>query len=84
MTFRLTVLSPENSLGLEVLKLILPGLEGNYGVLPRHAPEIIALREGVMMVVGEGFEEYYTLGPGLAEVLPEKTTVITEYFKREV
>ncbi|TYP58797.1 F0F1 ATP synthase subunit epsilon [Thermosediminibacter litoriperuensis] len=83
MTFRLTVLSPENSIELEVLKLILPGLEGDYGVLPRHAPEIIALREGVMKVAGEGFEEYYTVKQGLAEVLPEKTTVITEYFKRE-
>ncbi|MDN5331286.1 MAG: F-type H+-transporting ATPase subunit epsilon [Tepidanaerobacteraceae bacterium] len=82
MTFRFIMLSPGGSIEHNVTKLILPGLEGDIGVLARHAPEIIALRAGRIKVFGNDYEEYYIVGAGLVEVLPYETTVITEYFKK--
>ncbi|KXG77965.1 ATP synthase epsilon chain, sodium ion specific [Fervidicola ferrireducens] len=83
MTFRFIMFSPSGSVEHDVTKLILPGLEGDIGVLARHAPEIIALRAGRLKVLGNDFEEYYSVGTGLVKVLPRETTVITEYFKRD-
>jgi len=83
MPFEMALYSPQKKLVKKVKMMVVPGVEGNFGILSGHMPLIAAVRPGKMKVEGEGFEEYYNIGFGLIEVLPEKTTLITDGFSEE-
>ncbi|MEQ9814494.1 MAG: F0F1 ATP synthase subunit epsilon [Azospirillaceae bacterium] len=75
------LVSPERLLASkDVAMVIVPGAEGNIGVLPRHAPLITTVRPGVIEVFesrgGEG-ERIFVAG-GFAEVTPERCTILAE------
>lgn len=55
------------------------GSQGEFGVLPNHAPFISTLKEGVVGVeiVGGAKQEFAVKG-GVAEVLPESVTLLVE------
>jgi F-type H+-transporting ATPase subunit epsilon len=56
-----------------------PGSEGNFGVLPGHAPLISLIRPG-MIEVYEGrtvTQRFFVVG-GIAEVTPERCTVLAD------
>jgi F-type H+-transporting ATPase subunit epsilon len=75
------LVSPEKLLiSREVGMVIVPGAEGNLGVLPRHAPMISTVRAGVIEVFesrGAEAERIFVAG-GFAEITPERCTVLAE------
>jgi len=83
MPFEMALYSPQKKLVKKVKMMVVPGVEGNFGILAGHIPLITAVRPGKIKVEGEEFEEYYNIGFGLIEVLPEKTTLITDDFSEE-
>ena len=79
-TFKFELVSPERVLvSADVAEVIVPGSEGEFTVLPRHAPVIAMLRPGILRIPGMDGElsEIYVRG-GLAEVGPEQLTVLAE------
>lgn len=80
MPFEIGLYSPQKKLVKKVNMVVLPGVEGNLGILTGHVPLITAVKPGKIKVVGENFEEYYNIGFGLMEVLPGRTVVITDNF----
>ncbi len=58
--------------------VILPGAEGEMGVLPHHAPLLTTLKYGVVKVRKQGREEIFTVAGGIAEVQPEVVTILTD------
>lgn len=58
--------------------VLLPGAGGEMGVLPHHAPVLTAIQFGVVRVRTSGLEQYFTVGDGIAEVLPDKVTVLAD------
>jgi F-type H+-transporting ATPase subunit epsilon len=56
--------------------VILPGAEGEMGILPNHAPLLTTLKLGVITVRAQGKEERFTVSGGVAEVQPEIVTVL--------
>lgn len=58
--------------------VVLPGMDGQMGILQKHAPVLTALNYGVITVRLKGVEEYYTVAGGIAEVLPDKVTVLAD------
>jgi F-type H+-transporting ATPase subunit epsilon len=58
--------------------VIIPGMEGQMGILPRHTPVLTALNYGIITVRLKGHEEHFTVAGGVAEVLPEKVTVLAD------
>jgi len=66
-------------LSIEVDSVAMPGLEGDFGVLPGHAPLISALRAGVIEVEGadEAQSRIFVAG-GFAEVAADRLTVLAE------
>jgi F-type H+-transporting ATPase subunit epsilon len=56
--------------------VVLPGADGEMGVLPHHAPLLTTLKLGVITVRAHGKEEYYTVSGGVAEVQPDIVTVL--------
>jgi F-type H+-transporting ATPase subunit epsilon len=79
-TFQLELVSPEKLLlSRQVEMVVIPAAEGEVGVLPGHAPMIVALRGGVIRVIdgGKDAERLFVAG-GFAEVTPERVTVLAD------
>lgn len=62
----------------EVESILLPGAEGEMGILPRHEALLTRLNPGVVKVKREGDEEYFTVTGGFVEVLPDAVTVFAD------
>ncbi len=59
--------------------VVIPGSEGDFGVLPRHAPLVSTIRPGVIRIfVGREEKERIFVAGGFAEVTPERCTVLAE------
>jgi F-type H+-transporting ATPase subunit epsilon len=63
----------------EVEMVVVPGSEGNFGVLPGHAPLISTIRPGTIDIYEGGAitERIFVVG-GIAEVTPERCTVLAD------
>jgi F-type H+-transporting ATPase subunit epsilon len=74
------LVSPERLLLSEEVDMVtLPGAEGDFGVLPGHAPVLSNLKSGVVEVKGvsEALSRLFVRG-GFAEVNGDKVTVLAE------
>ena len=74
------LVSPDRLLmSVEADAVAMPGMEGDFGVLPGHAPLISALRAGIIAVEGgsEGPDQVYIAG-GFTEVVADRLTVLAE------
>ncbi|MCS6907394.1 MAG: ATP synthase F1 subunit epsilon [Anaerolineales bacterium] len=58
--------------------VILPGSEGEMGILPNHAPLLSTLNYGVMKVRRHGKEQFFTVAGGIVEVRPDRVVVLTD------
>ena len=80
-TISFDLVSPENLIfNDEVGMIILPGKDGDFGVLPGHSKVMSSLRPGRVMVYGEDknlLKAFFVSG-GFAEVNPEKCIVLAE------
>jgi F-type H+-transporting ATPase subunit epsilon len=76
------LVSPERLLLSEPVGLVVvPGIEGNFGVLPGHALFITTVRPGIIDVYENGLptitDRIFVSG-GFAEVTPERCTVLAD------
>ncbi|NMC77851.1 MAG: ATP synthase F1 subunit epsilon [Chloroflexi bacterium] len=62
----------------DVNVVVLPGAEGDMGILPNHAPLLTVLRYGIITVRTNKGEEYFTVAGGVAEVQPDQVTVLAD------
>lgn len=58
--------------------VILPGTEGEMGVLPNHAPLLSTLKYGVVKVRRQGKEEVFTVAGGIVDVQPDRVVILTD------
>lgn len=56
--------------------VVLPGIEGEMGILPNHAPLLTTLNLGILKVRYKGEEQYFTISGGVAEIQPDIITVL--------
>lgn len=78
--FSLELVSPEKLLLAEKVDMVVvPGAEGDFGVLVGHAPLISSLRPGVIDTYngGKAADRIFVAG-GFAEVTGERCTVLAE------
>lgn len=74
------LVSPERLLlSTEVESVVIPGAEGDFGVLPGHSRLISTIRPGVITVMqgGRAADRIFVEG-GFAEVTPQGCTVLAE------
>ena len=80
-TFKFELVTPERmALSEDVAQVVVPGVEGEFTVLPGHAPVISALRPGVIEVAlpeAGGKTRIFVKG-GFAEVDADHLTVLAE------
>ena len=77
-TFHFDLVSPEQLVfSGEVEHVVVPGTEGEFGVLAGHAPLIAMLRPGVVKILGPDEQQIVVVG-GFAEVSPEGLTILAD------
>jgi len=74
------LVTPERLLISEMVEMVVvPGTEGNFGVLPGHAPLISSIRPGTIDVYeGQKVTRRIFIVSGIAEVTPERCTVLAD------
>ena len=78
VSFRL-VMPERELLATEADMVVVPGSEGDFGVLHGHAPLISTVRPGVIEVFqGSKAEQRFLVVGGFAEVTPERCTVLAD------
>ena len=58
--------------------VVLPGGEGEMGILPNHSPLLTTLSFGVIRVRYGDTEDIYTVSGGIAEVQPNLVTILAD------
>jgi len=91
--FQLDIIAPDRILRSERVEMaVIPGAEGDFGVLPGHAPLISALRPGLLNIhSGSEIKEQFFVTGGFAEVsnngciiLADRATPLSEIKRNEV
>ena len=78
-TFPFELVSPERLVySGAVTEVIVPGSEGEFGVLAGHAPFVATLKPGVLIIKGDGAPRKLFVRGGFAEANPAGLTVLAE------
>lgn len=81
---RLEIVTPEaKGFSDDVDSVVIPGVEGEIGVLPMHAPLMTLLQPGELRVVKGGEETRLAVGEGFVEITQEKIAVLTDMAVKE-
>ncbi len=78
-TFKFELVSPERVLmSVDAQEVVVPGSEGEFTVLPGHAPVITTLRPGVLHAVLPDGKKGIYVESGFSEVTPDSLIVLVE------
>ena len=67
----------------DVDMVVAPGIQGQLGILPHHAPLITALTYGELVLHREGQDdEFIAIGGGFLEVGPDHVTILADSAER--
>jgi F-type H+-transporting ATPase subunit epsilon len=81
---QLEIVTPEQKIySDEVDSVVIPGVEGELGVLPQHVPLMTQLLPGELRVLKGGEELRLAVGEGFVEVSAEKVVVLTDMALKE-
>ncbi len=58
--------------------VVLPGTEGEMGILPHHSPLLTTLRFGLIKVRSHNEEHVFTVAGGVAEIQPTIVTILAD------
>jgi F-type H+-transporting ATPase subunit epsilon len=73
----LAIVTPTRSVvETEAESVLAPGSEGELGILPGHAPLLVALKAGVVRYTEGGRTNRVAIGGGFAEVTQERVIVL--------
>jgi F-type H+-transporting ATPase subunit epsilon len=78
-TFQLDIVTPEKVTFSEAVEsVVLPGSEGEFGVLAGHMNLVAELKAGEMRFTRDGKTEHLAISGGFAQVTPAKVIVLAE------
>ncbi len=81
---RLEIVTPEQkTYSDDVDSVVIPGVEGELGVLPQHVPLLTQLLPGELRVLKDGEELRLAVGEGFVEISAGKVAVLTDMAVRE-
>ena len=79
MPLQLEIVTPERLAYSDTVDaVVLPGSEGELGVLPHHAPLLATLGVGELLIRKAGEEESFAIVGGFVQVRPDKVVVMAE------
>ena len=78
----LKIVTPDQALQYEADEVSLPGVEGDFGVLPGHTPFFSGLRTGEMWYRQGTQKHFLAVSVGFVEVLPDQVSVLAHVAER--
>lgn len=79
MPIELEIVTPERlAFSDTVESVVVPGIEGELGILPHHAPLLSTLGFGELRIRRGGVEESFAIVGGFVQVRPDKVVVMAE------
>lgn len=83
-TLRLEVVTPEEkAYSDDVDMVVIPGVEGELGVLPMHVPLMTQLLPGSLRILKDGKQSELVIGNGFAEVTQTTVSILTDMAMEE-
>ena len=78
-TFQFELVAPEKLIYSDDIEfVVVPGAEGDFGVLPGHALLLSTVRPGIIEIFeNDKPKERFFVGGGFAEVTPERCTILS-------
>ena len=78
-TLRLEVVTPEKkAYSDDVDMVVIPGVEGELGILPLHVPLMTQLLPGPLRILKNGKQSELVIGNGFAEVTQTSVSILTD------
>ena len=78
-TLKLEIVTPEaRTYSDDVEMVTLPGIEGEMGVYPQHAPLMTQLVSGEITVRKNGQDTFLAVGDGFVEITGDRVAVLTD------
>ena len=62
----------------EVEMVVAPGIDGQLGILPHHAPLMTVLQPGEILIRKEGEDTYFVVTGGFMEVMGNRVTILAD------
>ena len=82
-TLRLEIITAECQVFADDVNVVIaPGIEGQLGILPHHAPLMTMLQPGELLIRKDGEETYMCVTGGFLEVRPDKVIVLADACER--
>ena len=82
-TMQLEIITAEQQVfNDEVELLVAPGIEGQLGILPHHAPLMTALQPGEILIRKDGNDTFLVVTGGFMEVMGNKVTILADACER--
>jgi F-type H+-transporting ATPase subunit epsilon len=79
MPLQLDIVTPERlAYSDEVDEVVVPGSQGELGILPHHAPLVTTLGVGELRIKKGGTEEAFAVVGGFLQVRPDRVVVMAE------
>jgi len=76
---RLDIVTPEKkAFSDEIDSVVVPGAEGEMGILKSHAPIVTTLQPGELRYMKGGEETSLAIGTGIVEVSNDRVSVLTD------
>lgn len=82
-SFKLDIVTAERAVySGDVDMVIAPGIEGQLGILPHHAPLMTTLQAGELLVKKGGEEVSLAISGGFLEVRPDRVVILADAAER--
>jgi F-type H+-transporting ATPase subunit epsilon len=82
-SFKIDIVTAERIVySAEANEVIAPGVEGQLGILPNHAPLMTILQAGELVVRKGAREEIMAISGGFLEVRPDRVIVLADQAER--
>ena len=83
-TLRLEIVTPESrAYSDDVEMVVLPGVEGEMGILPMHVPLMTQIKAGELVVTKGGHRSHLAVGEGFVEITQDRVSVLTDMAIKE-
>lgn len=76
---QLDIVTPEKkAFSDEIHSVVVPGIEGELGILKSHAPLVTTLAPGELRYLKDGEEHSLAIGTGVVEISNDRVSVLTD------
>jgi len=76
-SYQLSIITPNGkTFDGQIESLIAPGALGSFGVLGHHAPMVVSLGNGPLIIKRDGKQSFFTIASGVLEVNEQSNVII--------